>query len=168
MEATIAALNSDLSISPPAAQLVCWPKTAFLPKVWRSWTRGGYWRVDHYKKPPRNGMPMSEITTGHKSNARAKCWHVVSGGIGMAMIALPPSPNAPLPKEANDNGVAWPFIPFPDQLVRRLLIELAQNFPVEVSPPFCFERRQLSSITRAGTTFVTCGETAFAATWLRR
>ena len=25
-----------------------------------------------------------------------------------------PSPNARLPKAANDDGVAWPFIPFPD------------------------------------------------------
>jgi hypothetical protein len=44
--------------------------------------------------------------------ARAECWHVFSGGVRVAMIALPP-PNAPLPKAANDNGLAWPFIPFP-------------------------------------------------------
>ena len=28
-------------------------------------------------------------------------------------VAEPP-PNARLPRAANDNGVAWPFIPFPD------------------------------------------------------
>ena len=53
---------------------------------------------------------MPEITTGHNSNARAKCWHVVSGGVRVVMIA---PPNAPLPKAANDNGLAWPFIHFP-------------------------------------------------------
>jgi hypothetical protein len=31
---------------------------------------------------------MPEITTGHNSNARAKCWHVVSGGVSVVMIAL--------------------------------------------------------------------------------
>jgi hypothetical protein len=29
-------------------------------------------------------------------------------------IARLPSPNAPVPKAANDNGWGWPFIPFPD------------------------------------------------------
>jgi hypothetical protein len=62
---------------------------------------------------------MPEITTGHNSNARAKCWHVYSSGVRVAMIALRtaphlPSPNARLPKAANDNGMVWPFIPFPD------------------------------------------------------
>ena len=36
---------------------------------------------------------------------------------GAAPANLPlaePSPNARLPKAANDDGVAWPFIPFPD------------------------------------------------------
>ena len=60
---------------------------------------------------------MPEITTGHNSNARAKCWHVYSSGVRVVMIALRTahsSPNARLPKAANDNGMAWPFIPFPD------------------------------------------------------
>jgi len=33
-----------------------------------------------------------------------------------ALRAVPhlPSPNARLPKAANDNGMAWPVVPFPD------------------------------------------------------
>ena len=31
---------------------------------------------------------MQEITTGHNSNTRAKCWHVYSSGVHVAMIAL--------------------------------------------------------------------------------
>ena len=65
-------------------------------------------------KATRKGMPMPEITTGRNSDVRAKCWHVVSGGARVVMIALQPSPNARLPKAANDNGTAWPFFPFPD------------------------------------------------------
>ena len=59
-------------------------------------------------------MPMPEITTGHNSNVRAKCWHVLSGDVREAVIALQPSPDAQLAKAANDNGTAWPIIPFPD------------------------------------------------------
>ena len=35
-------------------------------------------------------------------------------GAAPANLPLAPSPNARLPKAANDDGVAWPFIPFPD------------------------------------------------------
>jgi len=55
---------------------------------------------------------MPEFTPRRSLNIRAECWHVVS--VGVCMIALRPSPNARLPKAANDNGMAWPFIPFPD------------------------------------------------------
>ena len=57
---------------------------------------------------------MPEITTGHNSNVRAKCWHVLPGDVRKAVIAPSPPPNARLAKAANDNGMAWPFIPFPD------------------------------------------------------
>ena len=57
--------------------------------------------------------------------------------------------------------------PVSRQLVRRLPIELPQNFPVEVLPPSCFERCQLSSITRAGPTLVTWARPRLA-TGLRR
>ena len=57
---------------------------------------------------------MSELTPDHNPNVRAKCWHLVSGGVRRAKIALLPSPNARLPKAANDNGMAWPVVPFPD------------------------------------------------------
>ena len=62
---------------------------------------------------------MQEITTEHNSNARAKFWHVHSSDVRVAMTALRavphlPSPNARLPKAANDNGMAWPVVPFPD------------------------------------------------------
>ena len=75
---------------------------------------------------------MPEITTGHNSNARAKCWHIYSSGVRVAMLAphtdVPhradhpwgdaicarlPLPSAQGPRAANDNGLAWPFIPFP-------------------------------------------------------
>src|SRR6187551_1860451 len=51
----------------------------------------------------------------------------LSGGVRRAVIALQPSLNAWLPKAANDNGLVWPFIPVPDGLVRRLLIELPMS-----------------------------------------
>ena len=36
-------------------------------------------------------------------------------GAASAIVPLAePSPNARLPRAANDDGVAWPFIPFPD------------------------------------------------------
>jgi hypothetical protein len=62
---------------------------------------------------------MQEITTGQNSSACAKCWHVYSSGVRVAVIALRavpdlPSPNARLPNAANDNGMAWPFVPLPD------------------------------------------------------
>jgi hypothetical protein len=68
---------------------------------------------------------MPGITTGHNSNARAKCWHVFSGGVRVVMIALrtdaPHHEDYPCgdaahlpPKAANDNRLAWPFIPFPN------------------------------------------------------
>jgi hypothetical protein len=57
---------------------------------------------------------MQEITTGHNSNACAKCGHVYASGVHLAMIALQPSPNAQLAEAANDNRIAWPSIPFPD------------------------------------------------------
>jgi hypothetical protein len=75
-------------------------------------------RID-YKQAAQKGVPMQEITTGHNSSARAKCWHVYSSGVRVATIALRtapqlPSPTTRLPNAANDNGVPWPFIPFPD------------------------------------------------------
>jgi hypothetical protein len=62
---------------------------------------------------------MQEITIVHDSNVRAKCWHVYSSGVRVAMIALRtaphlPSPNPQFPNAANENGMAWPVIPFPD------------------------------------------------------
>ena len=62
---------------------------------------------------------MPEITTGHNSNARTKCWHVVSSRVGVAMIASDTHHQiimwcAAPSKAANDNGLAWPFILFPD------------------------------------------------------
>jgi hypothetical protein len=66
------------------------------------------------KQGNQEGMPMPEITTGHNSNVRTKCWHVLCGDVRKAVIALQPSPHARLPRAANDNGMAWPFIPFPD------------------------------------------------------
>jgi hypothetical protein len=75
---------------------------------------------------------MQEITTGHNSNACAKCGHVYASGVHLAMIALHagvphradhpwddaicarlPFPNAQGPTVANDNGLAWPCIAFP-------------------------------------------------------
>ena len=58
---------------------------------------------------------MPERTPRHNLEVRAECWHVVSGGARRVVIALQPSPNARLPKAANDNGMAWPFFPFPDR-----------------------------------------------------
>jgi len=63
-------------------------------------------------KATRKRTPMPERTPRRNLKFRAECWHVVS--VGVHMIALRPSPNARLPKAANDNGMAWPFIPFPD------------------------------------------------------
>ena len=37
-----------------------------------------------------------------------------SGAASANVPVAEPSPNARLPEAANDNGVAWPFIPFPD------------------------------------------------------
>ena len=36
------------------------------------------------------------------------------GASSANLLLAEPSPNARLPKAANDDGVAWPFIPFPD------------------------------------------------------
>jgi hypothetical protein len=58
---------------------------------------------------------MPELTPRYNLSVRGECWHVFSDGVRMVIIALPPSPNARLPKAANDNGMAWPFIPFPDR-----------------------------------------------------
>jgi len=55
---------------------------------------------------------MPEHTPRHNLKVRAECWHVVS--VGIRMITLQRPPNARLAKAANDNGMAWPFIPFPD------------------------------------------------------
>jgi len=49
-----------------------------------------------------------------RRNLKVRAEYVVSGDVSMVMVALPPPPNARLPKAANDNGMAWPFIPFPD------------------------------------------------------
>ena len=49
------------------------------------------------------GRLMPERTPRRNLKVRAE-----SGGVRMVMIALPPS------EAANDNGMAWPFIPFPD------------------------------------------------------
>jgi hypothetical protein len=57
---------------------------------------------------------MPELTPRHNLKVRAECWQVFSGGVSMVMIALPPSLNARLLRAANDNGVVWSFIPFPD------------------------------------------------------
>jgi hypothetical protein len=65
-------------------------------------------------KATRKGMPMPERTPHHNLKVRAECWHILSGGDRMVMIALPPSLNARLPKAANDNGMAWPVVPFPE------------------------------------------------------
>ena len=37
-----------------------------------------------------------------------------SGAASANVPLAEPSPNARFPEAANDNGVAWPFIPFPD------------------------------------------------------
>ena len=66
------------------------------------------------KQGNQKGMPVPERTPRHNLKVGAECWHVVSGGVRMVVIALRPSPNAPLPKAANDNGIAWPVVPFPD------------------------------------------------------
>ncbi len=77
-------------------------------------------------------MAMPELTRRRNLNALAECWHVFSGGVRVDTIALRtddpdqedhrlgdafwarvPSSNARLPKTANDNGMAWPFVPFP-------------------------------------------------------
>jgi len=55
---------------------------------------------------------MPERTPRRNLKVRVECWHVVS--VGVRMIALRPSPNARLPKAANDNGLAWPLISFPE------------------------------------------------------
>jgi len=59
-------------------------------------------------------MPMPERAPCHNLKVRAEGRHVLSGGVRMVMIALRPSPNARPPNAANDNGMAWPIIPFPD------------------------------------------------------
>lgn len=83
-------------------------------------------------KPAERVMAMPEFTRRRNLNALAECWHVLSGGVlvdtiafrtddpdqedhrlGDAFWARVPSSNAPLPKAANDNGMAWPFVPFP-------------------------------------------------------
>ncbi len=75
---------------------------------------------------------MPELTHRRSFKTPAKCWHVFSGGVrvgtaalradaphredhrwGNAFWARLPSSNARHPKAANDNGVAWPFVPFP-------------------------------------------------------
>src|SRR4029077_17452557 len=42
----------------------------------------------YYKQATQKGVSMQEITTGHNSNDRAKCWHVYSSGVHVVMIAL--------------------------------------------------------------------------------
>jgi len=37
----------------------------------------------------------------------------LESGAASANVPAEPSPDARLPKAANDNGMAWPFIPFP-------------------------------------------------------
>jgi len=75
---------------------------------------------------------MPELTRHRNLNALAECWHVVSGvsawtpsrsgltpDIAKIMDGMTPfggrlpSSNARHPKAANDNGIAWPFVPFP-------------------------------------------------------
>ena len=110
---------------------VCRAKTAFcLTFGGRGHGRGLLERID-CKQATQKGVPIQEITTGHNSNTRAKCWHVYSSGVHVAMIALHtdvphradhpwgdvcarlPLPNAQGHRAANDNGLAWPLIPFP-------------------------------------------------------
>jgi hypothetical protein len=60
---------------------------------------------------------MPEITTGHNSNARAKCWHVYSSGVRVDIIALRTAPTCHhqmrgSPKHRTTTG--WFGIPFPD------------------------------------------------------
>ncbi len=77
-------------------------------------------------------MAMPELTRRRNLNALAECWYVFSGGVRVdtiahrtddldhedhprdAFLARWPSSNARPPKAANDNGLAWPFIPFPN------------------------------------------------------
>ena len=76
---------------------------------------------------------MPDFTHCHSFKAPAKCWHVFSGGIRVRTIALRadaphrgghgrgdafwsrlPTSNAWHLNAANDNGMAWPLIPFPE------------------------------------------------------
>ena len=57
---------------------------------------------------------MPEFTPRRSLNVRAECWCAFSGGVRSAIVMLQPSQNARLPNAANDNGSAWPLIPFPD------------------------------------------------------
>ena len=61
-------------------------------------------------------------TPRHNLNVREECWHVFSGGVRVAMIALQSSPNArpPSSEQQPDRLAIYPVSP----LVRRPLIEL--------------------------------------------
>ena len=89
-------------------------------------------RSSQDRKAAERVMAMPELTRRRNVNALAECWYVFSGRVRVDTIALHtddpdhedhrlgdafwapvPSSNAPLPKAANDNGMAWPFVPFP-------------------------------------------------------
>jgi hypothetical protein len=62
---------------------------------------------------------MRDLTYQRNFNARAECWHLFYRGAPVGTIALSalthlPSSNAQALKAANDNGLTWPFIPFPN------------------------------------------------------
>ena len=100
--ATIAALNSDLSILN---------------------TSGSDW-TDRLKRLAARA-PGLDIFGQRLILRDSSGWQITPQGrafldwleSGAASANVPlaePSPNARLPDAANDNGVAWPFIPFPD------------------------------------------------------
>ena len=60
--------------------------------------------------------------------------------IGRKGVLHEPSLNARLPQSSERRRRGLATHPVSRWLARRLLIELAQNFPVEVLPPSCFER----------------------------
>ena len=80
---------------------------------------------------------MPEITTGHNSNARAECWHVVSGGVRMAMIAPPTITKCAAPKSSKRQRDGLAIYPVSRQLVRRLLIEplMSSGWPYDPDDP---------------------------------
>jgi hypothetical protein len=99
--ATIAALNSDLSILH---------------------TSGSDWTNQLRRLAAR--APRLDIFGQRLVLRDSSGWQITPEGRGFldwlesgaASANVPlsqPSPNAPLPKAVNDNSIAWPFIPFP-------------------------------------------------------